>query len=422
MGVLKDIWEIAQSKEDKYELSNFFSMKKNTDSNISYSSISKQAQSGVMQFPIICSRSLSYDTMLMVSKACERNFASLLQVIFTMNQVTYSSNPANFIAKYHQNTKMISGTGDIVRYVFNSIDVPDIYKNKLYHLNKESLLTFDEIFNVKPVNSIYRSKDTKRMVIENKNYYNDYLYDKTIVTEADDNNKRKTPTKDIKNETVRNVFLDSDVKKANELAPTMMTVRILKNISENNTKYIDFVVGVKAVIHPVETDDMTKHLINVLANHGTFFNLIRWTSGEISLFKDIIFQLDQIKTEIGETKAGDSLWWSTLRNMKATQRFRKYTGSDPILPNATFVISMEEVNYIKANYQYDLLKDGLGKKIMGEFSLLQFIIVDNASEIVYLLIDGQDKYIVNTFKGMEKASSDADKQFKEILRAVNKLQ
>lgn len=415
MGLLKDIWEISQTKNDKSELSDFFSMKKTKD-NVSYSSIAKQAQKGVMQFPVICSKSLSYDTMLMVTKACERNFASLLQVIFTMNQVTNSANPANFISKYHQNSKIISGSGDIVRYVLNNMEIPNEYKNEITKINKESLICYDEIFNLNPVNNMYKSRDTKRLIFENKNHYNGYY-----ITEADNNNNKPKVNKDIKTETRKNIFIDSDVKKANELAPTMMTVRILKPMGDS-AKYIDFIVGVKAVIHPVATEDMTNHLINVLQNHGTLFNLIRWTSGEISLFKDMIFQIDQIKTEVGETQAGSSLWWSTLKNIKATQRFRKYTGSDPILPNATFVISMEEVDYVKANFGFDILKDGSAKKIMNEYGLLQFIVVDTSSELVHLMIDGQDKYIVNTFKGMEKSTGDADKQFKEILRAVNKLQ
>ena len=418
MGLLKDIWEIAQDDSDRKELSKFFMLKKNKDG-ASYNSIAKQAQSGVMQFPVICSKSLSYDTMLMVTKACERNFASLLQVIFTMNQVTTSPNPANFINRFHQNTSMIKGSGDVLRYVLNNAEIPKEIKNKICNLNKETLMCYDEIFNLKSVDGLFRSRDSKKLIFEGKNVY---------ITEADDNrnkdNKDKKPSynKDIKNETTRNVFLDSDVKKANELAPTMMTVRILKPIGENNAKYIDFVVGVKAIIHPVNTEDMSKHLVNVLGDHGTLFNLIRWTSGEISLFKDMIFQIDQIKTEIGETESGDSLWWSTLKNLKATQRFRKYTGADPVLPNATFVISMEEVDYIKANFGHDILRDGAAKKIMNDYGLLQFIVVDNSSEIVHLMIDGQEKYIVNTFKGMERQTSDADKQFKEILRAVNKLQ
>jgi hypothetical protein len=38
------------------------------------------------------------------------------------------------------------------------------------------------------------------------------------------------------------------------------------------------------------------------------------------------------------------------------------------------------------------------------------------------LIDGEHRYNTLTYKGLERQQGEADKQFKEILRAVNKLQ
>jgi hypothetical protein len=49
-------------------------------------------------------------------------------------------------------------------------------------------------------------------------------------------------------------------------------------------------------------------------------------------------------------------------------------------------------------------------------------IVDAASEVVYCMVDGQDYYDIITFKGIERAAGNGERQFKDILRAVNKLQ
>jgi hypothetical protein len=83
---------------------------------------------------------------------------------------------------------------------------------------------------------------------------------------------------------------------------------------------------------------------------------------------------------------------------------------------------MEEVDYIKSNYGFDLLEDSLGEKILEEYNLLQLVIVDSSAEVVHFLIDGEHRYSVTTYKGLERQQGEADKQFKEILRAVNKLQ
>ena len=44
----------------------------------------------------------------------------------------------------------------------------------------------------------------------------------------------------------------------------------------------------------------------------------------------------------------------------------KYTRRSPVLPNATLVLSMEEVEFIKANFQFDVLEDKYGKKLVDD--------------------------------------------------------
>jgi hypothetical protein len=59
---------------------------------------------------------------------------------------------------------------------------------------------------------------------------------------------------------------------------------------------------------------------------------------------------------------------------------------------------------------------------MEAYNLLQVVIVDSSAEVVHFLIDGDNRYQTMTYKGLERQQGEADKQFKEILRAVNKLQ
>jgi hypothetical protein len=59
---------------------------------------------------------------------------------------------------------------------------------------------------------------------------------------------------------------------------------------------------------------------------------------------------------------------------------------------------------------------------MEAYNLLQVVIVDSSAEVVHFLTDGDNRYQTMTYKGLERQQCEADKQFKEILRAVNKLQ
>ena len=73
----------------------------------SYDSISKQAKEGILQFPVITTRSLDMETTSLVSRALERQNSSFVQVVFSMNStalLTDEKGVTDFIRQFHQNT------------------------------------------------------------------------------------------------------------------------------------------------------------------------------------------------------------------------------------------------------------------------------------------------------------------------------
>ena len=426
MGILKDILSITKDiyvadrdPEDLFTDDEGRPVSKYRP--VSYDSVAKQAKNGTMQFPILATRSLSYSDISMISKACERNFASMMQVVFSMNSVTNTDNPQEFVNQYHQNmNNNVTGASDVIGLVFNSYspqDAPACIPGAAKAL-KEEAIPYSSNFELQSINEKFTPVDSKLMMTTLENSTNRF----TSVTEAKD--KPYNPYQVISKDGLvpSNLFVDSDVKKANELVPTLMHVRILKDMGEDS-KFIDFIVGVKAMIHPIASQDMIDHIVSALQDRGKLFRFIQWTTGEISFFKDLMLNLDSVKNDIKEIRGKESAtWWRALKNIKASRRFHKWTRTGPVLPNATIVISQEEVDYIKANHGFDLLEDSIGLKIMEAYNLLQVVIVDSSAEVVHFLIDGDNRYQTMTYKGLERQQGEADKQFKEILRAVNKLQ
>lgn len=400
----------------------------------SYDSIAKQSKNGVMQFPFIASRSLSFDNIQMVAKAGERNFANLLQVIFTMNQITNADQPVDFIRQFHQNTSTsVNGPKDVVSFIFNSAEVPKSVQNKIMQDVKEGNIIFESMFELTPLNSKYVPKDVKFQISMEAGHggggrgphgpHGPRNSKPTVV--HDRSGKSYNPHQIVRDNLPEHLFVDSDVKKANELMPTLMHVRMLreKGINGENSEYVDFIVGVKATVHPLDSADIIDHIVSIFQDRGKLFKFIQWTTGEISFFKDLIFNIDQIKGEIKGTRSGkSSVWWTALKNAKAKRKMHKWTHRDPILPNASLVISMDEVDYIKANYGFDVMEDSSGKKILDALNILSLYVVDAGSEIVHTFLDGQEHYEVTTFKGMERDTGNSERQFKDILKAVNKLQ
>ena len=440
MSILNDLYKIAHATnvpdfddldeylDDDLELSKVKSY--------NYDSIAKQAKDGVMQFPFICTRSLSLETVQMLTKASERNFASLLQVVFNMNQITDTSNPADYIRKFHRNINdSINGPRDAVTFVFNS-EIPDAMRRDIMRKVCEGNIVFSDMFEMKTLNEKYMPKDYKMMIaleargghghkgkgkknatIKKNNYNTSF----NVHGGGGSRNNRNDPPKSSFVPT--NLFIDSDVRKANEMQPTLMHVRILhERPTSDKSEYVDFIVGVKATIHPIASEDMIDHMVAILQDRGKLFDFIRWTTGEISLFKDLIFNVDAIKDEIKGVRTGkSSKWWTILKQIKAKRKMNHWTMREPILPNASLIVSMEEVDYIKANYGFDILEDETGKKILNALNIISFSVVDTASEVVHTMTDGDSSYTINTFKGLEKDTGNAERQFKDILKAVNKL-
>ena len=441
MGVLKDLYNIVNDNLDElnFDLDDIIEDDDEPKHGLnrvsrgaSFDSIAKQSKHGVMQFPVLASRSLSFDNIQMAAKACERNFAHLLQVIFTMNQISDDGDPIQYIKRFHQNTSTsVNGASDVLSFVFNS-DLSPAERNTIMQNVKEGAVTFEEICTLDSLNSKYIPKDVKvtfSMEAKEKNQQIDNYNDYSNRTQTHNHYERSGGGKnnavafDPKYNLPEKMFVDGDVKKANEIVPTLMHVRILRDRPGETPQFIDFIVGVKAMIHPLTSEEIVKHMVDIFQDRGTLFKLITWTTGEINFFKDLIFNVDKIKDEIKETRAGKaSTWWTALKNIKAKRRLHKYTKRDPVLPNATILLSMEEVDYIKANYGFDIMEDVSGKKILEALNLLQISVLDSATEVMYSFIDGSEHWELVTFKGLERDAGNADKQFKDILKAVNKLQ
>ena len=396
----------------------------------SYDSIAKQAKNSVMQFPFLASRTLSFDNMQMVAKAGERNFGAFLQTLFTMNMITNADSPQEFVRQFHQNSNnTVNGPSDVFTFIFNSAvpskeDMEQITENLI-----DGNFTIDQVFNMESLNTQFKPKEAASVyaaAMEGKENNKDVKHHVDIQVRGSnstvDISGGSKGDRITKIELPRDVYVDADAKKANELMPTLIRVRMFKDMGHGRGEHIDFIVGIKATIHPIASEDMINHLVAVFQDRGKLFKFLTWTTGEIAFFKDLIFGVDEIKNEIKDTRSGaSSKWWTALKNIKAKRRMHKLTLREPILPNASLVISREEVDFIKANYGFDILDDDNASKLIKNLNILSFYVVDASSEVVYTFVDGADHFEINTFKSLERESGNTDRQFRDMLRAINKL-
>lgn len=375
-----------------------------------YRSIAKQASHGVCQFPVITTRSLDYDTSMMISKACERSFSSFLQVVLQMNQVMGSDEQVkDFIARFHTNSNDVEEMLESV-----SPRAREIVKQLL----EDQSLVFEDQFESKSLNERYNPKDAK--VVFSGKYMKESFGSKLITPVAEAKANTDDP-KYIGDYVPKDLLKDNDVKKANEIVPSLLHIRV-KQATANGVLPIDFIIGVKATLHPVTANDMIFNMTKSITDKGKVFNFLRWTTGELSLVKDLILGLGETKENLkAQYDKKASAWWNLLRNRKILARLSKWGRSNPILPNATIVISQEEADYIKANSHFDFLDADNAKKVMNDLGLIQFVIVDPSTEVAHFLIDGQKDFETYTFNSIERENGNSQRQFKEMLKLAGKL-
>ena len=475
-------------------------------------SLARQSSAATMQFPVIISRSINVETASNVVKALERQYATFVQMVISLNPVIDwdKEDIPTFIQKMHQNT--VSPL-DIIESCVN------VYSNEEYDMrmfmsinegcngavlrsNKEQLFCIEDHLNQNKLNDLYKPQTITMSVAESSLDY--FCRQNDIVTEAsnkkkgykkynpqqhasnnvkpihnrvdpytgaitnpenthelkynldlqksfdekDNNDKEYQLNKDKfdetkdqnakKNEMERNKFefeiqkaeaenraraivrlADNDVKKCNELVPTTLSVSLQQKSKDNFGGVVNFILGVKGIMHPVNSDDMVSNLLDGHKAGNKFFNFLRWTSGEISFIKDLLFNVNGIKEDVikKHSKSG-SHWWTTLKRNRTIARVKNGHSKQKILPNATIVCSMEEVLEMQDAYKVNLLEVRNVLKLMDRYFLLGFAIVDESQELVHFIFDGERDFQVLSFNGLERENNNKN-DFKDIYKMIN---
>jgi hypothetical protein len=486
MGILRDMLETVRDLKTVGSVENFFKSKK-------YSSISKRSLEGTLQFPVIVSRSMDIDTLQMISKSLERQFASFVQISLTMDpslDISKEKDAAGYLRKFHQNSgvktdlKDVMGSGlfehfnvlsneDETAFLISAVcegTTANITASNKEQLSDLSQHVRTDLLNERfaPKKDLYNFPDRDlsdyhngtsvvteaptpqailraRKVLDNQGLNDidayryasdvdksarereatdykksrDLIQDKTRSEETRSGHKPNGPAGG--NYVPQNILRDNEARKANELIPTTLQIRTsLFDADKNQQGFFDFIIGVKTTMHPVTSDEMVTNVVGACKNNSKVFNFIRWTTGEISFFKDFLFNLQEIKDDVFNRSSGSSAWWITLKRRRALANMKNLAFMPgQLLPNATLVLSIDEVEYIKSEFGFDLMNVSFADKVMKQYFLLSLVVVDNSSQIAHFLFDGQTSYQAYTFGALEKENTNkAD--IKEVMKIINR--
>lgn len=412
------------------------------DLKLNTKSIARGAKDATFQFPCLVSDTLPIDTASTIARMLDQTYATYTQTWLSLNSmydVTIDPTPLTYLKKLHQNTRFES-----VNDLFIDEDDLDDYVEKVYSgdyrccMSKDG--TYGVLFNV-------ADKDVSGLIKENKKLLKEYMSDfdlsplEKITTEAPamtggdfaktllDNQAKLAANKDADYRLKRSKegraprMSDRDLKRANDTVPYGIEVRLMAvNDKKEFIQYVDIIIGVKTILHPVKSEEFTTNIALALQNKNPVFKFLRWTTGEISLVKDLLLNLNTLKMDANASNsAGQSPFFVTLKRLKNRKvGLRNFTVPHALIPNATFVISTYEADYLKNKYGIDLANPRIARKLFDAFLLMTFIVVDDGMGTVSVLYDGDTRFQTYALSTIERDNVlNSNKLSKEIGRMIS---
>ena len=427
-----------------------------SQSNIRGKSMIRRAKDATFQFPMIIPKSCPIDMATACTRMMDRVYAGYTQIALgnnsTMNMALDSS-LTQFLKRFHQNIKFEQAIADLAvpedereaymekayngeyrvfadpdRKFFMLFNAADKKLGMMLESNREGLKPYlSEINMSKQMRDIFESgyeeeyteaesdetnaEDLTQALLDGK-LKQQQLADRRALADIAKNNAAALRGPQL---------TDGDIKRMNDMTPYAVQIRLsVVNSADEFVQYMDIVVGIKTVLHLVDTDDMIANLEKALQNRSGLFRFLRWTTGEISLVKDLLLNMDDLRFDAANQNAGKSPLFGNLKRMKRRGvGMSGFAMPHGLIPNATLLVTSYEVDHMKNTYGIDMREESVAKKLMEGLDLMTFIICDDGAGTVDILYDGDATFQTYALESIEReVSMNSNKLGREIGRMI----
>lgn len=422
MGIVRDILDLVDTVRDT-DVEDIFDASKR--SKYSTTSIARKTSDLVCVFPVMVSSSLSIDTAIMNMKAIERKCATMLQLLFSADQVQNSSDLSQILGQFQKNIKLNDKmTVDDVVAVMDRLNESGLTMRvnpALVEAVKEDMKNINFYFekNVNPQSlnefSVSRNKASREMLVERYGSSRPSRTDGSAITKAG---------KDLV-DTTRNAYISTDYKKANEMVPTLITVNFYAPAGDTNTPVAvgNVVIGVKARLIPVASNDIVNHIMAKVDDKNILLQFIRATTRETNFVKDFLLAIDRAKIDaLAHSRKGSANpMWKVLERRAMGSRLKRLIGSNNnYMAITSLIISQEDVDYIKKEYNVNVEDPSTVYPLFSNYNLLCFGISDESLEVAKFMFDtGEGNWENYSFTSLER--EDKDNTYKKVVNLMTKV-
>lgn len=445
-------------------------------------SISASAMQGTANFPVLVEDSINIDDGILISRAAEKKYASFLLTVLTMDpflEVEKGQTPSAsaYLKQFHQNMRVKDSTKgvhmDLSEFLKESYEVNDmdyslmeseafkmaysIYEGVTNSVPQDKNIrlnyTIEEVTSQEPLNERFRTslptmevnnnyRPRRNTIVQNLNSeggdirFEDPAYvnnnnisvknpvdARTTVNVNLPDRQTSSPKQNVRDRgTQWKPLTDNDCKKANDLVPTLLHVRVypIDKYTREELTPIDFIMGVKATLHPIPLSELARMVVCGMRNENMVFNFIRWTTGEIKFFKDFVFAIDTLKMDAKDSGRDVTGWRPALKRRKNMSKAKLHFSKNSVMPNTTMVVSQAGIDYIKETYGYDLEDERIVNRMMDVYFLLGFVTVNTVNQRATFKFDGIDASDTYTFDTLKRENQSDDKAFKNMMKMLGR--
>ena len=217
----------------------------------------------------------------------------------------------------------------------------------------------------------------------------------------------------------RSVFTDMDMKKANDAIPMFAKATISFVIDDTGeVMNRDILIGIKAYLHLAPAAELVTDIYNCIINKRKFLRFVKFITGEERSLSDLMFGINELKTDALSNKSESGRWRSAFRSRRRWSKISIPKLMKEYTPNGTLVITMNEVNYLKDQYGIDIMRSDHVKMLMDADFLLGFVIIDQANEMVYVTYDGHGYgFQQYTYNMLEREAQVSQREMMQLYRA-----
>lgn len=225
------------------------------------------------------------------------------------------------------------------------------------------------------------------------------------------------------------MLVDTDVKKANEMMPTLLNVSFTQMVNKGDKKYetpvaVSMIIGVKAKMVPLDSGDIINRIINKNKDKNFFIKFFRSTTREISFFKDLVFSVDKAKSDAlsFSKKSKSSGIWKLLERRSGKSKAARLMGTqNSAMAISTLIITAEEVETIKKIANINVEDPSVMAPIMQAYNLMGFGIVDDTLQTFKIMRDNGENYFETyAYTALEKELADNTKAVANLVAASNR--